>query len=143
MEKTAGSELSFHSSTYVHDNLSGLYLAEIPLSVPTRAGAILINSPDLHDPHKIVVQTEQPGVAFTIARLDGQPLQVVQADDRRPTYGNELFVNPVNKLGLRCIDRFTWLADVDSDDVNDMVMMHEFIGILSTFAGIKHAKMNQ
>lgn len=143
MEKTAGSELSFHSSTYIHDNLSGLYVAQIPLSVPTRDGSILINSPELHDPQRILVETREIGAAFTISRVDESPLQVVEADNRRPTYGNELFVRPVSKLGLRCIDRYTWLTDVDTDDITDMAMMHEFVGIVSTFAGIKQTKLTR
>lgn len=143
MEKTAGSELSFHSSTYIHDNLSGLYIAHIPLSVPTKDGSILINSPELSDPQQIAVQTNHIGTDFVIRRTDGSPLQVVEADDRRPTFGNELFVRPIEALGLRCVDRYVWLTDVDTDAVNDMTMMHEFIGILSTFAGIKQAKLTQ
>mgnify|MGYP000930861776 CR=1 FL=1 len=143
MKTTAGSELSFHSTTYIHDNLSGLYLADIPLSVPTRNGSVLINSPELSDPQQILVQTKEFGADFVIARVDGSPLQVVEADDRRPTYGQELFVRPVPRLGLRCVDRYVWLTNVDTDAVNDMTMMHEFVGILSTFAGIKQAKLTQ
>lgn len=141
MKKTADYELSFHSSTYIHNNLSGLYLADIPLSVPTTAGAILINSPELLDLRRIVVGYQPDTDSLTIARVDELPLQVVQADDRRDTYGNTLFAEPIRQLGIMCVDHYLWLADVDADNVQDNHLMHEFIGILSTFASMKQAKL--
>lgn len=141
MKKTADYELSFHSSLYIHDNLSSLYLAEIPLSVPTTNGAIMINSPELHDPRRIVIESRADSGDLLIARVDGSPLQVIQADNRRDTYGDTLFAEPIYQLGVKCVDRLLWLADIDAENVNDNEMMHEFIGILSTFAAIKQAKL--
>ena len=141
MKKAANYELSFHSSMYIHINLSTLHLPEVPLTIPTLNDAILINSPELHEPKRLLVESVKPGSELVISRPDGIPLQVVEADDRRETYAHDLFHDPIPQLGLRCLDLCTWAADVDEVNVKDAGMFREFVGILSVFATNKQVRL--
>lgn len=126
---------------YAHRNLKRLHLPEIPLTVPTYDDAIMINSPMLNDPRPLIVEVNRPGCELTIARADGYLLQVMEADDRKANYSEMLFREPIQQLGLRCLDRCTWLADVDERNINDLGMMREFVSILSNFAAGKQHRL--
>ena len=128
---------------YIPENLTNLVRPEIPLTIPTLHDNILINSPALHEPRQLHIQTIKPGSQFEITRPDGMPLQVTEADERKDNFGHELLSEPVRRLGLTCLNKFTWQIDVDESDVtiNDTYMMREFIGILSGYAWSKQRKL--
>ncbi|USN96305.1 MAG: hypothetical protein H6797_04495 [Candidatus Nomurabacteria bacterium] len=141
MKNAASYELSVHSFTHIHKNLAELSLATIPLSVPTRDENLLINSGEIYNPRRIVVETERAGRDFVVRREDSQPIQVVEADDRRETCGQELFYEPLDYLTLSSNEKFVWHVNTTEGNVRDTDMLREFVGILSTFALTKQLRI--
>lgn len=141
MKTTTSYELSFHHAPYIQKNLAELSLPLIPLTVPTREENILINNNKLSEPRRIVVETERPGRDFVVRRDDDCPLQVVQADDRRDTYGQELFRDPLDYLVLSSSEKFVWHINTPENNITDGKMLAEFVGILSNFALSKQLRL--
>lgn len=141
MKTAPGYELSLHNHVYIQKNLSQLHLPVIPLTVPTSEEKILINSAELCLPRSIVVETEDASSVLTVKRNDEYPIQVNQADERRDTYSQDLFHDPLDYLVLSSTEKFTWHVNTTQDNIKDTEMLREFIGILSTFALGKQLKL--
>lgn len=141
MRQSSSYELSLHHLGYAQKNLAELCLPAMSLRVPTTNDNILINSENLSEPKPIVIETLRPGAEFVVRRHDQTPIQVVQADDRRETFGQELFHDPLEYLTLSSNEKFVWHINTDQSNVRDPEMLREFVGILSTFALGKQLKL--
>lgn len=141
MKTPASYELSVHHFPYIHQNLAELSLSQIPLTVPTRDENVLINSDKIYEPRRLVVETVHPGKNFVIRRDDERSLQVIEADNRRDTYGQELFHDPLEYLVLSCDETYSWRINTSEANIVDTYMLREFVGILSTFALSKQLKL--
>lgn len=141
MKSLESHELSLHSFGYIEKNLTQLHVPKIPLTVPTMNENILINSSELHNPRAIVVETDALCRSVLVRRNDKREIQVMQADESRDTYASTLFRHPLEYMVLSQSAKFTWLINTAEDNVNDVAMLREFVGILSTFALGKQTKM--
>jgi len=142
MKSPATYELSLHHFPYIQKNLAELSLRQIPLTVPTCSESLLINSDKRYDPRRIVVDTKRSGRDFIVRREDGFPIQVVEANSRRDTYGQELFYAPLDYLALSNSEEFVWHVNTTDSNITDTHMLTEFVGILSTFALSKQLKLS-
>lgn len=146
MKVSHNSEIELHHQTYIDKNLSELYMERITLSVPLLDGAVLINSPTIVEKGQVVLSAEKPGNDFIIQRVREDEnkstlLQVKEGDDMSPTFGDNLFYAPVASLYLSRRERFLWEVDAPPENIKNLSMLRDFIGILSVFALTKQLKM--
>jgi len=120
------------------DQLTDLDQGAISLSVPTLEDVILIHSYEENDAiNKLDVVVVEPGSEICLARHDGTPLQVYDADPYQET---NLFTEPIDRFRLCKDEAGFWIAMIASKDVLSRSGVVDFIDIVAMYALNKQTK---